>query len=372
MSSHIRGFLGHLGHRNQPHRQYPGQRLPGMLPKVNLRALPEMPDSRDAVPLPIERFSDWSPTVNNASLLGLASWSDLHVAGPSVPQMQKRVCADTQESTNEPSHGQKDTQRPNDDARTSQARRQHNAGTKKAGTARTTTHHRKRQRTTFEAPDNDDDVPDSTNDTVAGHADDEGNEHGMLHAASKPGIAKGSTRKGREIVEASKDDDGASGDDDGASGDNDGTSGDNDGASEDNEDNTTAPPPFTHHTSNSQQVDKASTRCQALSRPPTHLDNPHLDVRTQREHSAVGRNVDPTHLSGHTGSKKKVGWVEESESEELGGYGEEEGGRSEQSSSSVEVIAVQYSQPQAEAAGSQHKLQTKDKGKDKGKAKCLV
>ncbi|KAF8871475.1 hypothetical protein CPB84DRAFT_1753978 [Gymnopilus junonius] len=277
------------------------------------------------------------------------------MAGPSIPQTQKRARADTQESTNEPSRGRKDTQRPNDDARTSQARRQRNAGAKKAGTARTAAHHRKRQRMTFEAPDNDDDVPDSTNDTVAGHADDEGNERGALRAASKPGVAKGSTRKGREIVEASEDDDGASGDDDGASGDNDGASGDddgasedNDGTSEDNEDNTTAPPPFTRHASDSWQVDKASTGRQASSRPPTHLDNPHLDVCTQREHSAAGRNVDPTHLSGRTGSKKKVGWVKESESEELGGMVRRK----------VAVVSRAAAQ-----------WRTKDKGKDKGKAK---
>ncbi|KAF8869476.1 hypothetical protein CPB84DRAFT_1856302 [Gymnopilus junonius] len=315
-----------------------------MPPKVNLRALPEMPDSRDAVPLPI------------GTVFRL-----VYVAGPSVPQTRKRARADTQESTNEPSRGRKDTQRPNDDARTSQARRQRNAGAKKAGTTRTAARHRKRQCMTFEAPDNDDDVPDSTNDTVAGHADDEGNERGVLHAASKPGVAKGSMRKGREIVEASEDNDGASGDNDGASGDNDGTSGDDDGASgnddgasednngasEDNEDNTTTPPPFTRH-----------------ARTPGRLTKPALDARHRRDHPPI--STTPTLI------KKKVGWVEESESEELGGYGEEEGGRSEQSSSSVEVIAVQYSQPQAEAAGSQHKLQTKDKGKDKGKAKMPV
>ncbi|KAF8868805.1 hypothetical protein CPB84DRAFT_1857095 [Gymnopilus junonius] len=155
------------------------------------------------------------------------------MAGPSVPQMQKCACADIQESTNKLSHSQKDTQRPNDDAWTSQAHCQCNAGTRKAGTVRTTARYRKRQHMTFEAPDNDEDVPDSTNDTVAGHADDEGNECSMLCTASKPGVVKGSMRKGREIIEASEDNDGASEDNDGTS--------EDDRASEDNEDNTTAP-----------------------------------------------------------------------------------------------------------------------------------
>ncbi|KAF8868226.1 hypothetical protein CPB84DRAFT_1858287 [Gymnopilus junonius] len=261
------------------------------------------------------------------------------MAGPSVPQTQKCICMDTQESTNELSHGRKDTQRPNDDtnddAWTSQARCQCNAGAKKVGTTRTTARHRKRQRTTFEAPDNDDDVPDSTNDTMAGHADDEGNERSALHTALKPGIVKGSMRKGREIIKASEDDDGASGDNDGASEDNDGASKDDDRASEDNEDNTTAPHPLL-----------------IMQATPGRLTKPALDARHHRDHPPI--STTPTLMSA---PNKKVGWVEESESEELGGYSEEEGGHSEQSSSSVEVITVQYSQPQAEAAGSQHKLQ---------------
>ncbi|KAF8902630.1 hypothetical protein CPB84DRAFT_1846274 [Gymnopilus junonius] len=78
-------------------------------------------------------------------------------------------------------------------------------------------------------------------------------------------------------------------------------------------------------------------------------------------------------MSSHTGGKKRVGWVEQSESEELGGYGEPEGGGGEETSGSVEIIAMQYAQPQAKAVEAQRAKVTKaggckSKGKEKAKA----
>ncbi|KAF8867972.1 hypothetical protein CPB84DRAFT_1756979 [Gymnopilus junonius] len=95
------------------------------------------------------------------------------------------------------------------------------------------------------------------------------------------------------------------------------------------------------------------------------------DVSTQG--SIMGRGRTGTRMSSHTGGKKRVGWVEQSESEELGGYGEPEGGGGEETSGSVEVIAVQYAQPQAKAVEAQRAKVTKagghkSKGKEKAKA----
>ncbi|KAF8872296.1 hypothetical protein CPB84DRAFT_1854549 [Gymnopilus junonius] len=76
------------------------------------------------------------------------------------------------------------------------------------------------------------------------------------------------------------------------------------------------------------------------------------DVSTQG--SIMGRGRTGTRMSSHTGGKKRVGWVEQSESEELGGYGEPEGG---------EAKAVEAQRAKVTKAGGH-----KSKGKEKAKA----
>ncbi|KAF8901134.1 hypothetical protein CPB84DRAFT_1747145 [Gymnopilus junonius] len=65
------------------------------------------------------------------------------------------------------------------------------------------------------------------------------------------------------------------------------------------------------------------------------------DMSTRHEGSIMERGRTGTCMSSHTRGKKRVGWIEQSESEELGGYSEPEGGGGKETSGSVEVIAVQ-------------------------------